>query len=254
MITNDTASSNEIDATVTPITETDEEREARHQAKAVRDADAAAQTDKETAVTDTATKRRKSRASRAADKLATPPAADQPAEGDVATPPAEGTPVDEVATPTEEVVPPKPARTPAVRVERATTEHGAPPAGYLVLKATPSFDQFRKADATAEGPDWLTRCNLHGETTSADNRKAGRTLGSAAARASWCSGCKADARKAKADAAKAERAAAKSAPATADASADATSADASADATADAAKADAAADASAEHDAAAKSE
>jgi hypothetical protein len=164
-----------------------------------------------------------------------------------ATPPAEGTPVDQVATPTEEVVPPKPARTPAVRVERATTEHGAPPAGYLVLKATPSFDQFRKADATAEGPDWLTRCNAHGETTSADNRKAGRTLGSAAARASWCSGCKADARKAKADAAKAERAAAKNTPATADASAPA-------DATADADKADAAADASAEHDAAAKSE
>jgi hypothetical protein len=242
MITNDTASSNEIDATVTPITETDEEREARHQAKAVRDADAAAQTDKETAVTETATRRRKSRASRAADKLATPPA-----EGDAATPPAEGTPVDQVATPTEEVVPPKPARTPAVRVERATTEHGAPPAGYLVLKATPSFDQFRKADATAEGPDWLTRCNAHGETTSADNRKAGRTLGSAAARASWCSGCKADARKAKADAAKAERAAAKNTPATADASAPA-------DATADADKADAAADASAEHDAAAKSE
>jgi len=237
MITNDTASSNEIDATVTPITETDEEREARHQAKAVRDADAAAQTDKETAVTETATKRRKSRASRAADKLATPPA-----EGDAPTPPAEGTPVDQVATPTEEVVPPKPARTPAVRVERATTEHGAPPAGYLVLKATPSFDQFRKADATAEGPDWLTRCNAHGETTSADNRKAGRTLGSAAARASWCSGCKRDAAAAKREAAKAERAAAKNdAPATADA-------------TADAAKADAAADASAEHDAAAKSE
>ena len=185
----------------------------------------------------------RSRASRGAAKNdATPPA-----EGDAPTPPAEGTPVDQVATPTEEVVPPKPARTPAVRVERATTEHGAPPAGYLVLKATPSFDQFRKADATAEGPDWLTRCNAHGETTSADNRKAGRTLGSAAARASWCSGCKADARKAKADAAKAERAAAKNTPATADASAPA-------DATADADKADAAADASAEHDAAAKSE
>jgi hypothetical protein len=186
----------------------------------------------------------RSRASRGAAKNdATPPA-----EGDAPTPPAEGTPVDQVATPTEEVVPPKPARTPAVRVERATTEHGAPPAGYLVLKATPSFDQFRKADATAEGPDWLTRCNAHGETTSADNRKAGRTLGSAAARASWCSGCKRDAAAAKREAAKAERAAAK-----AEADAPAT-ADASVDASADAAKADAAADASAEHDAAAKSE
>jgi hypothetical protein len=184
---------------------------------------------------------RKSRASRGAAKNdATPPAAP---EGD-ATPPAEGTPVDQVATPTEEVVPPKAARVPAVRVERATTEHGAPPAGYLVLKATPSFDQFRKADATAEGPDWLTRCNAHGETTSADNRKAGRTLGSAAARASWCSGCKRDAAAAKRAAAR-EAAKAEAAPATADASADAT---------ADAAKADAAADATAEHDAAAKSE
>jgi colicin import membrane protein len=235
MTANDTTT--ESIATVTPITESAEDREARQQAKAVRDADAEAKKAEEAAVTETATKRRGSRASRAAAKNdATPPAADKPAEG---------TPVDEVATPTEQVVPPKAARTPAPRVERATTEHGAPPAGYLVLKATPSFDQFRKADATAEGPDWLTRCNAHGETTSADNRKAGRTLGSAAARASWCSGCKADARKAKAEAAKAERAAAKNTPATADASADAT---------ADAAKADAAADATAEHDAAAKSE
>jgi hypothetical protein len=178
--------------------------------------------------------KRASRAGRGAAKNAP---ADPPADQPDATPPAEGTPVDEVATPTEAVVPPKPARTPAVRVERATTEHGAPPEGYLVLKATPSYDQFRKADATAEGPDWLTRCNLHGNTTPADNRKAGRTLGSAASRAQWCKGCKADAAKAARAAAKAEA----DKPATVDA-------------TADAAKADAAADATAEHDAAAKSE
>jgi hypothetical protein len=154
--------------------------------------------------------RRGSRASRAAAKNdATPPADQPPAD----QPPAEGTPVDEVATPTEEVVPPKAARVPAVRVERATTEHGPAPEGYLVLKATPSYDQFRKADATAEGPEWLTRCNAHGETTKADNRKAGRTLGSAAQRATWCKGCKAEARKAEREAAKAAAAATASVPA-----------------------------------------
>jgi hypothetical protein len=185
--------------------------------------------------------KRASRASRAAAKNAPadPPAdvviADLPdgtvtAVGELISlddaPPAEGTPVDDVATPTEAVVPPKAARVPAVRVERATTEHGAPPEGYLVLKATPSYDQFRKADATAEGPDWLTRCNLHGNTTPADNRKAGRTLGSAASRAQWCKGCKADAAKAARAAAKAEA----DKPATADATSDATS-DATAPAT-----------------------
>lgn len=98
----------------------------------------------------------------------------------------------------------KPARTPAERVARATTDAGDVPAGYLVLKHTASFDQFRKADATADGPDWLTRCNKHGNTTPADNRKAGRTLGSASARATWCKGCKADAAKAARETAKAE--------------------------------------------------
>lgn len=85
----------------------------------------------------------------------------------------------------------------------AKAAHADAPAGYRAVKITPGFDQFAKIDTTAEGAAWLTRCNLHGETTSADNRKAGRTLGSAAARASWCSGCKADARKAERAAAKA---------------------------------------------------
>lgn len=83
----------------------------------------------------------------------------------------------------------------AVRVARTVTTHGEPPAGYLVLKSTPNYDQFRKADPAADGPEWLTRCNAHGETTSFANRKAGRTGGSASSRAQWCGKCKADARK-----------------------------------------------------------
>jgi hypothetical protein len=91
---------------------------------------------------------------------------------------------------------------PVMTADTAKVVHAEAPAGYRAVKITPGFDQFAKIDATADGPDWLTRCNLHGETTSADNRKAGRTLGSAAARALWCSGCKRDAAKAKRDAAK----------------------------------------------------
>lgn len=110
-------------------------------------------------------------------------------------------------------------------------------AGYVVVKSTPGFDQLKRSDlgdslpnaiadetapdaAAADRPEWLTRCNYHGKTTVAPNRKAGRGLGSSGARAEWCSGCKRAAKSA-ADAA---------------------------------AKTDAAADATAEHDAAAKSE
>jgi hypothetical protein len=67
---------------------------------------------------------------------------------------------------------------------------GQPVDGYAIVKTTAGFDQLVKADATAEGAAWLTRCNEHGSTTPAASRKAGRTLGSAAARATWCRGCK----------------------------------------------------------------
>jgi hypothetical protein len=73
---------------------------------------------------------------------------------------------------------------------------GQPVDGYSIVKTTAGFDQLAKTDATAEGAAWLTRCNAHGETTPADNRKAGRTLGSAAQRATWCRRCKAAAAKA----------------------------------------------------------
>jgi hypothetical protein len=65
--------------------------------------------------------------------------------------------------------------------------------GYEVaaspLEVRAAFDQLKATDK-ATSPQWLTRCNYHGTTTSAANRKAGRALGSAAARASWCKGCK----------------------------------------------------------------
>ncbi len=67
---------------------------------------------------------------------------------------------------------------------------GQPVDGYAIVKTTAGFDQFAKTDNSAEGAAWLTRCNLHGTTTPAGNRKAGRGLGSAAARATWCRGCK----------------------------------------------------------------
>jgi hypothetical protein len=66
---------------------------------------------------------------------------------------------------------------------------------YAIVKSTPGFDQLAKAGEDAEGPAWLTRCNLHGSTTPAANRKAGRALGAAAARATWCAKCKAAAAK-----------------------------------------------------------
>jgi hypothetical protein len=62
--------------------------------------------------------------------------------------------------------------------------------GYAIVKTTPGFDQLSKTSKDAEGPAWLTRCNLHGSTTPAANRKAGRALGAAAARATWCAKCK----------------------------------------------------------------
>jgi hypothetical protein len=65
--------------------------------------------------------------------------------------------------------------------------------GYEVtaapLEVRAAFDQLKATDK-ATSPQWLTRCNLHGSTTPAANRKAGRALGSAAARATWCKGCK----------------------------------------------------------------
>lgn len=62
--------------------------------------------------------------------------------------------------------------------------------GYAIAKTTAGFDQLAKAGKDAEGPAWLTRCNAHGSTAPAGNRKAGRGLGSAAQRATWCRGCK----------------------------------------------------------------
>ncbi len=67
---------------------------------------------------------------------------------------------------------------------------GQPVDGYAIVKTTAGFDQLAKAGKDAEGPDWLTRCNLHGNTTPAGNRKAGRGLGASAVRAGWCQGCK----------------------------------------------------------------
>ena len=68
--------------------------------------------------------------------------------------------------------------------------------GYTIVKRTPGFDQLH-ADGKTDGvPAWLTRCNLHGKTTAAPNRKAGRGLGAAGERAIWCAGCKAAAAKA----------------------------------------------------------
>ena len=67
---------------------------------------------------------------------------------------------------------------------------GQPVDGYAIAKSTAGYDQLSKTSKDAEGAAWLTRCNEHGSTTPAGNRKAGRTLGSAAQRATWCKGCK----------------------------------------------------------------
>jgi hypothetical protein len=85
--------------------------------------------------------------------------------------------------------------------------------GYVVVKSTVGFDQLKRSDLggdslpnaivdetdpaapAANRAEWLTRCNYHGKTTVAANRKAGRGLGATGARAAWCSGCKRDAAK-----------------------------------------------------------
>jgi hypothetical protein len=89
----------------------------------------------------------------------------------------------------------KPARQRAERVARVDVEGDVVPEGYLALKDTPSYRQFRKADPTAEGAEWLTQCVAHGTTTTAKNRKEGRAKGSASERALWCKKCKAAAAK-----------------------------------------------------------
>ncbi|HZW75468.1 MAG TPA: hypothetical protein VFF43_18125 [Caldimonas sp.] len=105
----------------------------------------------------------------------------------------------------------------AERVARVDVAGDVVPEGYLAAKDTPSYRQFRKADPTAEGAEWLTQCVKHGKVKPADNRKAGRALGSASERAIWCSGCKADARKAAAKADKSEPASEPAGDATSDA-------------------------------------
>jgi hypothetical protein len=65
--------------------------------------------------------------------------------------------------------------------------------GYAVtaapLEVRVAFDQLKATDK-ATSPQWLTRCNYHGTTTGAANRKAGRALGGSRERVSWCKGCK----------------------------------------------------------------
>jgi hypothetical protein len=115
---------------------------------------------------------------------------------------------------------PTPRRTRAPRAPKAEPKFRADLgtldsiAGYVVVKSTPGFDQLKRSDLggdpsrnvlgdaapdapAADRPEWLTRCNVHGKTTTAPDRKAGRALGAIGARAGWCSGCK---RAAKSDA------------------------------------------------------
>jgi colicin import membrane protein len=166
--------------------------------------DAAAATEQLVAEVTPTPRKSRSRASRAADKSAAQ-------TGDAAP-----------STPTEPTAP-KPPKARAPRVGRVEIADDATPAGYLPLKLTVSFAQFRKADPSADGPEWLTKCVAHGTTTEAPNRKAGRTLGAAAQRVTWCKPCKTDAAKAERDRARADaerrsaaeqRAAAKTAAAT----------------------------------------
>jgi hypothetical protein len=145
--------------------------------------------------------RRASRASKAAAKNA-PAAIDEPKttehDGPADTLVATSTPTEPAA--------PKPDRARATRVARVEGVDDVPE-GFLPAKSTPSYQQFRREVPVDSQPDWLTRCVKHGETTTADNRKAGRALGSQAQRETWCKGCKADARKRDRAAAKAEAAA-----------------------------------------------
>ncbi len=71
---------------------------------------------------------------------------------------------------------------------------GQPVDGYAIVKTTPGFDQLLSDGADESAPKWLTRCNTHGTTTPVVSRKAGRTLGSAAQRATWCRRCTAAAK------------------------------------------------------------
>jgi hypothetical protein len=102
---------------------------------------------------------------------------------------------------------PKPAKAAKVgptlreRADVTLPEGQISPEGYELVKVTGSFLQFARI-ADNGGPAWLTQCTAHSTTTGADNRKAGRNLGSSSARVAWCKGCKADAAKAAKAAAK----------------------------------------------------
>ena len=82
-------------------------------------------------------------------------------------------------------------------------EHAAQPVtGYLVRWEFPAVDYLKgTADRTEGTPAWLVRCNAHGDTAAAVNVEGCKKVGTKAARATWCKGCKKDAA-AKAKAAK----------------------------------------------------
>jgi hypothetical protein len=76
-----------------------------------------------------------------------------------------------------------------VRLPRTAEHQGRVVAGYSIVKTTPGYDQLRSDHSDEHAAEWITRCNAHDITTPADNRKAGRRLGSSASRARWCNEC-----------------------------------------------------------------
>jgi|HubBroStandDraft_6_1064221.scaffolds.fasta_scaffold94053_3 hypothetical protein len=80
----------------------------------------------------------------------------------------------------------------AARAVRDTNRHGEV-AGYVLIKSRNEFDQFRAIEPSADRPEWLTRCNAHGTTSTWPSRNASRWNGWVARRVEWCAPCKSDA-------------------------------------------------------------
>lgn len=80
------------------------------------------------------------------------------------------------------------------------TYQDGPMAGYVVKLPFREFETAKWAYGAPTGshPTWRTVCVVHGTHTAADSATDAERKGARKARAEWCKGCKADARKAEA--------------------------------------------------------
>ena len=152
--------------------ESPEAREARHQAKAVRDADHAAKVaeEKGSALLPGSPEAKAQRHAKSVGKalLAAVVAAPAPA------------PAAKASTPT------------AAQRDTEAFRGKEAPTGYIVRWTAPQIapaTDYLKASDKATEPGWLVRCNAHGTTSSAKNVEDCKKVGTKAQRLTWCEAC-----------------------------------------------------------------